>query len=334
MTFSNLGLPTSLVHALSGPGRDTRDQIKVLSQQLATGRIADAGAAVRHDFSALADAERDIALNESLALAVGAGQRHAQRGGEAVDRIMMDVGALREVLKPGISGGAEPDLDRLKDDAGQALTRAIDAMGARSDGRSVFGAGRADAGPLDAGADVVAALDAAVAGMTDPVAVEATVTAFFAAGGGFAANHVTAGTPGSLSLHTGPDETVAWDVTATSPDMMRIFEGLGQIYAAASSDVPAADVRVALSGRFQSGLSNVEEAAIDVRARVGEVESRLQMAADRLAGDRADAERRRSDLIGADPYGSAVRLEEETARLETVYTLTARLSRLRLTDYL
>jgi flagellar hook-associated protein 3 FlgL len=42
----------------------------------------------------------------------------------------------------------------------------------------------------------------------------------------------------------------------------------------------------------------------------------------------------RQSLIGADPYESATRLQETQARLEALYTITARTARLSLTEYL
>ena len=42
----------------------------------------------------------------------------------------------------------------------------------------------------------------------------------------------------------------------------------------------------------------------------------------------------RSTLISADPYETATALQETEASIQNLYTLTARLSRLKLTDYL
>ena len=42
----------------------------------------------------------------------------------------------------------------------------------------------------------------------------------------------------------------------------------------------------------------------------------------------------RGGMVGVDGYDTATALQETQARLETLYTLTARLSRLKLADYL
>ncbi len=42
----------------------------------------------------------------------------------------------------------------------------------------------------------------------------------------------------------------------------------------------------------------------------------------------------RTELIGADPYDTATEMEAVQGQLETLYTVTARLSRLSLADFL
>jgi len=70
------------------------------------------------------------------------------------------------------------------------------------------------------------------------------------------------------------------------------------------------------------------------RAAVGTVEAQIDKAAANNAAQRTAFEIARSEITAIDPFRTATELEAVSAQLETLYTLTARLSRLKLSDYL
>ena len=63
-------------------------------------------------------------------------------------------------------------------------------------------------------------------------------------------------------------------------------------------------------------------------------EARVEDAAARLSARGTALEIARNDMSAADPYETATKLQNVQLQLETHYTLTARLSRLSLTEYL
>lgn len=71
-----------------------------------------------------------------------------------------------------------------------------------------------------------------------------------------------------------------------------------------------------------------------VRADLGYAESRLDESKVRLSAERASFEMSRNELLGVDPYETATRLEAVQFQLESLYTVTARLSQLSLVRYL
>ncbi len=73
---------------------------------------------------------------------------------------------------------------------------------------------------------------------------------------------------------------------------------------------------------------------IEMRAHVGSVEAHVEQASARNAAETSALEIARSDMISADPYDTASALEAVTTQMETLYTLTARLSRLNFADYM
>jgi len=73
---------------------------------------------------------------------------------------------------------------------------------------------------------------------------------------------------------------------------------------------------------------------VQLRASVGSAEARVEEASARLSARETALEIARNDMSAADPYETASNLQEVQLQLETHYTLTARLSRLSLTEYL
>ena len=72
----------------------------------------------------------------------------------------------------------------------------------------------------------------------------------------------------------------------------------------------------------------------NLAARLGISEGRIEAAQSRNAADLLAHEMAQADLIRSDPERLAMELEAVQTNLETVFAITARLSRLSLTDFL
>ena len=71
-----------------------------------------------------------------------------------------------------------------------------------------------------------------------------------------------------------------------------------------------------------------------LRGELGQTEEAIEIAETRANAQLSALQISRSDLLSADPFETATALEDATTRLESLYTITARLSRLSLTDFL
>lgn len=70
------------------------------------------------------------------------------------------------------------------------------------------------------------------------------------------------------------------------------------------------------------------------RAHVGTVEQQISDAKLANSAEGYVLEMAKSEIVSADIYDSAAKLTQAEAQLEMIYTITARLSRLKLSDYL
>jgi flagellar hook-associated protein 3 FlgL len=81
-------------------------------------------------------------------------------------------------------------------------------------------------------------------------------------------------------------------------------------------------------------LEKGDDALIRLRSDLGASQARIEDARTAAEAARASAEMEQTRLTEADPYRSATDLQSVQTRLEQLYILTARLSRLTLSEYL
>ncbi|MGR3292274.1 MAG: flagellin [Paracoccaceae bacterium] len=81
-------------------------------------------------------------------------------------------------------------------------------------------------------------------------------------------------------------------------------------------------------------MLNSEYALTILRANVGSAEARIEDATAQNSAEKFALEIARADITAIDPYQTATELEAVALQLETLYTLTVRLSRLSLSEYL
>jgi flagellar hook-associated protein 3 FlgL len=69
-------------------------------------------------------------------------------------------------------------------------------------------------------------------------------------------------------------------------------------------------------------------------ARLGTVEGQIEAASTRNNSETSSLQIARNGITGVDPYETASKLEATRQQIEMLYTLTSRISRLSLVDYL
>ncbi len=73
---------------------------------------------------------------------------------------------------------------------------------------------------------------------------------------------------------------------------------------------------------------------MSLRAVVGDAEAAIERARVRNGAELAAADLARATIVESDPFRAATDLQSVQGQLETLYAVTARLSRLSLTNYL
>lgn len=310
-----------------------KSEMQAASNELTTGKVADVGQALRGDFSPLA------AIDASLARLGGYRAATTEAGlmAAAMQTALGNIAGLATGLASGLltaSAATQPaQVDAAGADARQRLAAALSALNTTFADRALFAGTQTDRAPLPDADTLLTAVETATTGAVSGADVEAAVTAWFADPAGFAA--IYQGGPARAALPIAAGETAQIDTTATDPGLRSTLAGLvmGALLdrgALAGQPVARAD----LARRAGSGLIEAASARTMVAARLGSIEASIDTAATRNSAEASALELARQGLVQADPYQAAARLAATETQIQSLYSITARLSRLSLVGYI
>lgn len=311
-----------------------KSDLQRLSTELTTGRVTDTAARVSGDLVPLSGIDATLArlkgygsVATEAALFTGA----MQTALGVIDAMSSDLSAS---LIAASSSASAHSVDASGGDARQRFETAVSALNTRFGDRSIFaGTATTGAATVDATA-MLQALDAAVAGITSAADVETAVAAWFDAPTGFAAQAYIGG-DGLAPLSIAPAEQAMVDVTATDPAIRATLKGLAMaalLDRGVLGGQPEARRDLARLAGVSLLQSQTDRAYLS--ARLGTVEAQIDAAKARNAAESTSLQIARSDIVAADPFETASKLEETQAQLEKIYAITARMTRLSLMDYL
>ena len=312
-----------------------QEQFRTLTDELASGRAADLGRAVAGDFGALSGLERSLKAITAYDTAAAETRLMADTAQSALELVRSkgtdsapSLLLASEDFQPGL-------VDAAVETAARAFEDAVSALNIRVGDRSVF-AGIATDGPAIAAPDVMLAeLEVLIAAETTAAGVATVVSDWFGPGGGFETTGYL-GDPAPLAdIPVSQDERVTLEVTAADQGVRDVLAGLAM---AALLDRGALatdpDERGTLARTAGNALMQADYEITATRARLGVTQERIEDAETRNATEAQSLELARSELIDVDPYETAARLAALEVQLETLYAVTARLSRLSLTDFI
>lgn len=271
------------------------------------------------------------------------GQNSSEMAGQAeqmqivLDRIQSDAQSMATSALEAATLPSNLSMTVATSHAKEQLSLAISQLNTRSAGQYLFAGTRTDTAPLADGDALLAAVNAAVGSLTDTDVVIATVTAFFnaAPGDGGFADLIYQGSTDARSGAIAPGQSVSLEVNAADPTIRETLKGM--VLLALASDPPhsnALSSQVALAEAGAHTLLAADGDLSRLRGGIGTAEAMINHARTRNSAERITLELARNDLIGIDPYEAASAVTEAEARLEAIYALTARLSRLSLAAYL
>ena len=306
-----------------------KEVIATLTDELASGQVADITTRLGGDFAYLADIDRNLARLDGYAVATTeAAQVNLDRVQSLTVKLSED---LLATTPTHIGSTRVHNADRARTD----LDSILGALNGTVAGRTIFGGIQTDRAPLGTTDDLLAGLSAAVAGLTDPGDIRTAAQAWFDDPAGFkAAMYAGSDTP-LAPIRIASGQQVEMTLRADDAAFRDVLMNVALV--AVSTDAGLAldgDTQNALMVGSGQALLGLQEDVTAHRADLGFAQARIEENAARNEAARSSLDLARRQMLNADPFDTAIRLEETQFQLESLYAATARTARLSLMNYL
>lgn len=306
-----------------------------LAQELTSGYKSDLGAAVAGDFGPFAGIERSLRAVQAYKTSNSEASTLLTSAQLALENIQTTIQDLSPGLLTAASARDITLIDATSEDARQKFDSVVSNFNTRIADRSLFAGAATDGIALASANDMLADLGTVTAGMTTAADIETAVEAWFDdVGGGFETIGYIGSTNDMGNMIVADGESVAMSVRADDQVVRDTLKGFAMAalisQGALSGDV---DEQANLIEAASSRVLVADTDLITLRAEIGTMEERVENAQARNAAEAAAYELAKNDIIAADPYETATLLETTYAQIEMLYTITAKMSDLRFTNY-
>jgi flagellar hook-associated protein 3 FlgL len=315
--------------------RDTvrvREDLATATQELSSGKSADLGKSVSGNFGPLASIDRKLS-------AVGAYDTNIAEATLFLDVAQASLERVKNVsdeLGLRLSSVEDSEMVSIGNvfaiEAAAAFDVTISSLNGRAAGRSLFAGTATDGAAIAPPQSIMDQLGTVVGGLTNADDVRDAIDTWFTT------NFDTVVYTGSAdplpNLRVGDAREVSMSFTANDPTIREQLKGLAMAALIGKTAIadPAEKAKLAqMSG--QTLISNRDD-IISLQAGVGSAQERVEAARTENSVERTALQIARSEIVSIDPFKVATELQNLQTQLETIYTITARLSGLSLTNYL
>ena len=307
-----------------------------LANELSTGKTGDIAKRLSGDFTVIAGIEASLKSLKTYKTAAKEATQFAASMQTALENMQAQTTeAVSGLLLTG-SSASQTQIQNTASDVRQKFESVVSMLNTQTGGRSIFSGTSTDGPAIASAGAMLADLQVAIAGQTTAAGIEAVVDTWFNAPGG---GYETTGYLGSdtqlspFRISVGQQADISF--TASDTTMRETLKGLA-LAALVADGALAGDIveQAALLRGAGDDLLTVGGKQTEMRASIGTVEAHIETVTVQSAAEISALEKSRSKLLSVDPYDAATKLEEVQTQLETLYALTARLSRLSLVDFL
>ena len=321
---------------LSRQGTSLKAAMQKLSTEAVTGLVSDQTARLKGNFVPIAGIEASLSQLDAYHSVTSETQVITSVMQTALGTFSDQATALGSALLSGASSSSTLQINALGVEAAHRLNTAMSALNTKLGERSLFSGQTTDRSAVASADTMLTALETAVtaAGAVSSADVETAVNAWFSDPAGYAAT-VYQGGDVLRPVPVGPDQTAQIDVTANDPAILQTLKGLAMGALLSRGMLAGSDVaRSDLAKRAGESLASAQTGIAQLGARLGTTQATVENAATRNDAEKDVLQTARLNLLSVDPYETAAKFQETQSQLQTLYTITARASRLSLVNFL
>lgn len=325
-------------YALQVASNRIKTTLSTLTKEVASGEVADLGQRLQGNTRAISEIEGRMTMTQQF-------QRNAAETAhqlQAMQDLFADVRTSTTDL--GLALGSDPFITKPTNiiartaEAATAFESVIQRLNSADSNRFLLSGDASHTAPLSPASEILDALTVVVAGSTTADEVLQAVSDWFDAppgAGGFLDNayHGTVATAQRKAV--GEDVVIDIKTSAASPAVRNLLKGLASAALLERGALAAQPVeRGQLLTRSGLQMMSADTDLLGEMSRIGLNQQITERAQTGNASALTTLNIARNEIRSADPFETAAALKEVQAQLESLYTVTARLSNLKLVDYL
>lgn len=336
MTFSTLG-DLAQTFALRHRNTELKTDIQRINKELATGQAADLAKHLGGSYAQLTSIERDMRLLDAYAINISEAKQMTDVMQVRLEQVSTIASDFAGDLLAASSSGSHSTHGTLVEESTFQFRTIIETLNSQSAGRSLFSGDETRVAPLADPDTILAGLATAVAGATSALDIESAVDIWFTNPAGFDAVAYTGGANGQGPLKLSETSEISVDVRANAPELKSILAGLAKVIASELGTLPQPlplEEKNQLRERAAVTLMSAQEDLIGLQAELGLAQEQIDRWSVRNETSRSTLDYAKGALLSVDPYERATELEAAQFQLESLYTITSRLSRLSLVNFL
>ena len=312
-----------------------RAELVELTQEIASGKVSDVQAAISGDTAPLSSIDRNLSLISGYEFAASRVDLKLSYAATSLENLQGNVSALGAKLLSALQGGSNsiaPVLDSAKDN----FKTSVASLQVQIGSQYVFSGLNSERAPLIPAEDILDSLRAATAGVSDPATFLDLIDRWFTEpGNGFDTIAYQGGADSTVGLVVSSTTTVDDMFTANDDEIRSALRDLASItLVSEGSFAGSAEDLEAVIDEVGNNLIASDNQLTALRAALGEQRQRVDEATVQNGSERFALSEARNEILGVDVFEAAGRLEEVQTQLESLYLITARTSRLNLTEYL
>ncbi len=315
----------------------TRDKLDVAGQELTTNLKASRFDATGGNLTRLFALERSLDRNDVFTQTISLTELRLGVMQESLGRILKPAQDLAIDLTQSVSEGDYSSAMLHAKATRQAFSDTVGILNTQVAGQSLF-AGAATDSPALAPADAILAdLDAMTAGATTAAAATAAIDAYFSKsppGAFYTTGYLGSGTD-LTAVQIGEGQKVDYGMRAENDQLVAVLrsQALAAVVAGGALAGNQGE-QMKLLGAAGDGLLAAKEGILDLQSSVGGLQETVDLAKASRVSERETLDLARTTLMAADPLEAASTYQMFQQQLETIYTVTSRLSNMRFLNFM
>lgn len=313
-----------------------KTQLTRLTQELSSGTTTDKTEHLKGNQTLISAIDHALTMSNTYEIAAQEAKSLADAKQTALSYMQSDFSQFSSSLLAAAQSQQPVAFDTLSLQANQNFSNVISKLNTTVAGRSVF-AGNATESAAIAEPDVILAdLRTAIAGSaTTADFLNAIDNWFFTPGGGFETVGYIGATDDLDPLPIASDQSVALSQRADEDGVRQMLRDLAVM--TLSTDPTLGFTSIELKNITTDTAEKTFQTQSNItamRATLGLSQGQIDHGLTALNADKTAQTLARNALIAVDPFETATELENVQFQMEALYSVTARLSRLSLTEYL